>query len=369
MSLKRVLIVDDQHETRQVLRAAIETLPFSVEIVDVPSGEEAMLMLSLQAFDLLVMDIRLAGISGLELMPLVRKRTPDIHIILVTGATEAGLRKKIAEAGAEAYFFKPIEIPEFLNAAQGLLSKNEDSVPVLAVGDSKTEPFQVSFGFDEEKLPDADREHRYFESKKFSLIFQEWVEKVGVIALALADGSGRFFVQAGAWPSQGIFADLSQFAGQLQLLCRDLIKGSVGMHDHETGGWFVADRMILWTAVSEDRFLFGIAERNFLDLHPKGFVDFRMAAQRFSEIFTDNDPNVQIEDNQAQERFDASEQTTESDDILSEIDQLMSAASRQDQPDVDAFWDDAVNQAENKDINLKGLSYDQARKLGLASED
>lgn len=122
MSLKRILIVDDQHEMRQVLRAALATLSHRLELIDVPSGEEAMLVLSKNRFDLLVLDIRLAGISGLELLSVVMKTDPDLKIILVTGIADLELREKISHAGADAYFFKPIEMPEFLDTVQRLLS-------------------------------------------------------------------------------------------------------------------------------------------------------------------------------------------------------------------------------------------------------
>ncbi len=82
-----VLIVDDQRDARSVLRAGLETLESRLKITDVPSGEEAILVIASQPIDLLVADIRLPGISGLELKERARMRNPDLKVILITGVT------------------------------------------------------------------------------------------------------------------------------------------------------------------------------------------------------------------------------------------------------------------------------------------
>ncbi len=67
MGKQRILIVEDQRDVRRLLRAGLETLELDLEIIDVPSGEEALLLSTRQPFDVLVADVRLPGISGLEL--------------------------------------------------------------------------------------------------------------------------------------------------------------------------------------------------------------------------------------------------------------------------------------------------------------
>ena len=57
-------------------------------MVDVPSGEEALLVASRRPVDLLIADVRLPGISGLELMARVHKRNPELKTILITGLTD-----------------------------------------------------------------------------------------------------------------------------------------------------------------------------------------------------------------------------------------------------------------------------------------
>jgi len=125
MPIKRVLIVDDQRDIRQLLREAIRALGLELDLVDVPSGEEAMLVITRQRFTLLVTDVRLAGMSGLELVQTLRKRNPGVKVILVTGLTDSEIRQQVTQAGVEAFFFKPVDILEFQNAVRRCLDVGE----------------------------------------------------------------------------------------------------------------------------------------------------------------------------------------------------------------------------------------------------
>jgi DNA-binding NtrC family response regulator len=80
----RVLIVDDQKDIRRLLNTGLSILPEKIDVVDVPSAEEAMLVLR-GSFDLMVSDIRLPGISGLDLFRRIHKQHPKMKIMLMTG--------------------------------------------------------------------------------------------------------------------------------------------------------------------------------------------------------------------------------------------------------------------------------------------
>ena len=64
----RILIVDDQRDITRMLRLAVEALGRGYSVADVPSAEEALLEVRRAAVDLLITDLRLPGISGLELI-------------------------------------------------------------------------------------------------------------------------------------------------------------------------------------------------------------------------------------------------------------------------------------------------------------
>ena len=123
----RVLIVDDQYDVRRMLRSGLETLGAEFEIVAIPSGEEALLEAMRRPPDLLIADVRLAGMSGLELKKKIQAHNPDAKVILITGLTDTESRKKIENAGADAYFFKPIDFADLLGAVRNCLGVKRPS--------------------------------------------------------------------------------------------------------------------------------------------------------------------------------------------------------------------------------------------------
>ena len=137
--VKHILIVDDQHEVRRMLRAGIETLSPEFQVLDLPSAEESLVVISIQTVDLLVTDIRLPGMTGLELMEKVRKRNPGLKVILITGLPDPDVRRQVAEAGAEAFFIKPVQMAAFLNAVEKALGRAEIPLPA-ALPELETTP-------------------------------------------------------------------------------------------------------------------------------------------------------------------------------------------------------------------------------------
>ncbi|MFZ6030748.1 MAG: response regulator [Chloroflexota bacterium] len=138
MASLRVLVVDDQHDVRRVLATGIRTLGADLEVMEMPSGEEAILEATRHSVDLLVTDVRLPGISGLELVNRIRRRSPEMHVILVTGVEESSVRRQITEAGADAFFYKPIHMADFLSAVESSLGlKDEGFVSPPAAKEEK----------------------------------------------------------------------------------------------------------------------------------------------------------------------------------------------------------------------------------------
>ena len=112
----RVLIVDDHQEIRTTLRANLEALEVDLDLVDVPSGEEAIVEVVGTGIDLLIADIGLPGLSGIELYKKLKHTFPDMQVIIITGMEEEDLDQEIADTGAKEIFYKPLRMPEFLNA-------------------------------------------------------------------------------------------------------------------------------------------------------------------------------------------------------------------------------------------------------------
>ena len=115
MSLKRVLIVDDAMELGRMYQDALRTTYPGVPVSFVPSAEEAMLEATRYTFDLMIVDIRLPGMSGVDLLRKIRARQPGIKAIMITGLKiDDELRKKVETVHADKLLRKPLGVSQFL---------------------------------------------------------------------------------------------------------------------------------------------------------------------------------------------------------------------------------------------------------------
>ena len=104
-----------------MLRSGLETIGPEFEVIDVPPGEEAFLELTRSLFVLMIADVRLAGMTGIELKAKALTFNPDMKVILITGIIDPKYRQEVADAGADAFFFKPIEMTGFFDTVETLL--------------------------------------------------------------------------------------------------------------------------------------------------------------------------------------------------------------------------------------------------------
>ena len=117
-----VLLVDSQRETVRQLRAALrERRDVSAEILEAASGEEALLVALRSHLALLVVACRLPGMDGLELVRKIRAGHPDVSVIMLAGKADREMRPQLLNAGALYIFEKPVSIPDFLVAVERAL--------------------------------------------------------------------------------------------------------------------------------------------------------------------------------------------------------------------------------------------------------
>src|SRR5574342_121011 len=106
--VKQILIVDDDRELSRMLRATLELFDRSYKIIEVPSAEEAMLEARRYAFDLVIADIRLPGMDGVEMLRRIRRFHPDTQIIIITGGVPPATEAEARNLHIVAYFSKPL---------------------------------------------------------------------------------------------------------------------------------------------------------------------------------------------------------------------------------------------------------------------
>ena len=107
---RRVLIVDDEQAVGQVLERFFASKGFSVALVF--SGEQALARLQEGAFDVVLIDILLPGIHGLEVLKQAKQRFPDVKVAMISGLEGDELRAKARAHGADAYVAKPFDFSD-----------------------------------------------------------------------------------------------------------------------------------------------------------------------------------------------------------------------------------------------------------------
>lgn len=135
MSAARVLIVDDDPQIRRILR--ISLVEHGFEVADARSGDEALERFQEQRFDLVVLDINMPGMGGLETCRLLRNAS-DAAIIMLTVRDAEADKIEALDAGADDYITKPFSIPELMarvRAALRRLPQSLESGPQVVVLD------------------------------------------------------------------------------------------------------------------------------------------------------------------------------------------------------------------------------------------
>ncbi|NJD57301.1 MAG: response regulator [Nitrospirae bacterium] len=119
--MKKILIVDDEPT---ILMTMSHVLSSKESMVITSSRiEEAEEALARYAFDLVIADIRLSGmdgIEGLELLSFVKQSNPRTEVIIMTAYGSEEMREEAYRRGAFYYFEKPIDIPQLIEKAQSI---------------------------------------------------------------------------------------------------------------------------------------------------------------------------------------------------------------------------------------------------------
>lgn len=122
----RVLIVDDEKRLALSLGQTLQ-LDFPECQVDLAySGEEALSSLASNAYNLIIADVRMPGVSGMELIKGVRYLDSEVPIILMTGYGSASLRQEAATLGVDHYIDKPFDLDKLLSTVSRLLLSEEE---------------------------------------------------------------------------------------------------------------------------------------------------------------------------------------------------------------------------------------------------
>ncbi|WP_224245669.1 response regulator [Hyalangium gracile] len=121
MEKPRIIIVDDDRDTRELLAMALETEGF--EVSSAANGLRLISSLQLRRPHLILLDVNMSWIDGFELCKAVKKNENfrDIPVIFVSGRGEPEDRRKGMEAGAADYFVKPLDLNRLIARIRELI--------------------------------------------------------------------------------------------------------------------------------------------------------------------------------------------------------------------------------------------------------
>lgn len=141
----KVLVVDDEDTLRYFLRLELEGRGYNV--TEANSGERALEFIKRIVFDVALLDLRMAGVDGLEVMRQLRKRSPQTAVIILTAYASLSSAIEALRHGAHDYVLKPFDTNELLaSVADAIATKQAETRPVelrlkpLVVGGLSLDP-------------------------------------------------------------------------------------------------------------------------------------------------------------------------------------------------------------------------------------
>jgi len=342
MASYRIVIVDDQREVSRLLRSALATLEYKLDIVEMPSGEEAILDSSRNPIDLLVSDYRLPGISGIELMRKVRKFRPNVKVILITGQTDPKIRKEVSEAGADAFFIKPVPIADFLDSVERHLGLVESILPPEPILPEEVADVRPS-------LPDLMVHLRL---------------ELEAIAVLLLNDNGNILARAG---------DLPDSNEEVSLLSSLLSIHSAGQKVAHLIGQKIAANWYVFDGVQYDLIFAPVGMTHAMLVIGNGLAD-EDCILKTVDIFSAARKRIEVELGEIPTGVPAAQEppTTPIEAVdagMREMAPLFKESRKKLKPaDLNDFWDKAADK-HKAPTKPDMLSYDQAKQLGLAPED
>ena len=123
LSVVRVLIVDDDPALRKILSVMLTVSAFLCRTA--ASGGEALCLLERHPFDVVISDLRMPGITGMDLLIAVRQSYPHLAFLMVTGEDETRVGVRAMQLGADDYLLKPFDADVVLGSLHRALQKKK----------------------------------------------------------------------------------------------------------------------------------------------------------------------------------------------------------------------------------------------------
>ena len=180
-----ILVCDDDKHTRILLKAILENAGYSVSTAQ--DGKEALLVLSREHIDLVVLDVMMPNMDGYEFTSEVREKDSTLPILMLTAKHEPPDEKKAFIVGTDDYITKPVDAEKLILHVKALLRRAKiSSEQKLTVGDVTLDysSFTVRRGDEEIELPQKEfllllnlLSYPGHIFKRILLMYELWVEE------------------------------------------------------------------------------------------------------------------------------------------------------------------------------------------------
>jgi len=176
----RVMIVDDHLVVREGLKQLLEINDEIEVVAEATNGLECLDRVGDYNPDIVFIDIKMPGISGIDTTRLIRQKHPDVKVIMLTIYDDGELVANAINAGANGYMMKNALREDLINAIHQVMKGQaflDPSVTSTLVDQIKRRPFNL---FRDEKLPLTRRELEVLESIVLGLTDKETAERLHI---------------------------------------------------------------------------------------------------------------------------------------------------------------------------------------------
>lgn len=120
----KIVIVDDESELVFPMADRLEMRGFDVQAAD--SSTSALMLFEKDRFDIALIDVKMPGISGIDLMKMIFRLQPDIKVILMSGHGTEELVRDCKKMGACDLLIKPVKMRDLIERIHGIISPEDE---------------------------------------------------------------------------------------------------------------------------------------------------------------------------------------------------------------------------------------------------
>ena len=197
--LANILVVDDSEAVCKALRDVLTMSGYAVRAA--PSGERAMQILETAQMDLIITDLKMSGMSGIQLLKKVKDKNPSLPVVILTGFGDMDSVIEAMRAGVADYLKKPFSINEVLQVTERELQRSKQIQAVAAAAASSPLPAALTLTGKAPSLSFSARDMERIDAVLSELRAQTMAESVMLVEEAGCVISSKGTLNSGNLPS------------------------------------------------------------------------------------------------------------------------------------------------------------------------